>query len=390
MPWNSTIQEEYEAMLEGNIGIALELPSDDISFGSTKFLIIIFLKWLEEGNAENLILEPNYERTYLTQIEMWIIYSMRVACCMYAERLGIFPWKLADKNIEELIPLLSINYQGFYKAKNDSIYYFENVLDLRPGPRMMDAIASYTSLALLVAFGAEIELPTTEYDMILYLIKYFRGIGWGHVINWEEDYKGYPKYKNGYYDFDIASKVKRGGCHLISNYFVALLRSYNIPSHVGRDPRHMYGHCYVHFSSINQYLFSGDNIFNACLDHIPPEFSICSDDWMSENAFNSPSNYSWKRKEMFHQYFWWCYLLTKHKWKDHDVRYLYYYNHLRDKLETLHETMSWDQIEKYDGKIPDVILPIFDDDMVDFLMDWVEMKVEENIKEYILNYSGNG
>ena len=127
MPWNSTIADEYSSMLSGNIGQALELSSDTtIPAWVAEVLIITYLQKLETGYYEELVISPDHQN-YLTYSEMRTLHCMRAACCMYAERTGIFPWRLTDKSVNELRPLLSINYQGLYRT--GSRYYFESVWD---------------------------------------------------------------------------------------------------------------------------------------------------------------------------------------------------------------------------------------------------------------------
>ena len=91
---------------------------------------------------------------------------------------------------------------------------------------------------------------------------------------------------------------------------------------------------------------------------------------MEDNAFNA-TGYEWAIACAYEESFWWCFLLGRCDNTRYDVRYLYHYDQLRNMLETLQYEIDWTQFEP-----PDPIPPVFDADMVDFLMAWVEYKIE--------------
>lgn len=384
MPWNSTIQQEYLEMLAGSMGQALDLP-DSITFPPSNaiFFILMYAHKLEIGEYEDLRIEPD-NQTYLTHGEMRFLHLMRAACCMYIERKKIFPWRLRDKKVSDLRPLLSIHYQGLRKEGSD--YYFHRVWDVNPGQRTVDAILDYLFLGILEALGVIDELPTTETQFICFLIQNMRDSGWQHMIGWYEEYAGYPDHGSGTYDYEIIREVKRSGCHTMSGYLVSTLRSYNIVSHIGRGwgdgPQpasndlyyrliHKNGHCFIHLSSIGEWLAHGDDIYNEYLKTIPPEFAFKSYSWMSTYHFDT-TEYEYKRAEAYINIFWWCFLLGESDSPWYDVRFLYNNGYLRNSLETLHEEYDLANLDGAPANVP----PVFDDNMVNFLMDWVEKKIQ--------------
>lgn len=380
MGWNETVEQEYDEMLTGNIWDAL-----DFMYGVNEDIAKTWIK-----NAAEKLENRDFEGVRIDSVsninpshyDIEHLHANRVACCLWAERVGIFPWKLADKSTEELKPLLSFHYQGFIYDATSSKYYFHRIWDLKSGERVLDATSLYALFPILVLFGAIglDEIPATEEEMIYYLIQHFRDSGWGHYsLNYLE-FEGYPDHGTGQYDYEIVSQVKCAGCHLMSEYLVATLRSFNIPSHIGpgwesapppddlwdyTNSIHGWGHCFVHFSSIGKWFNHGDNVYNRLLKTLPIEFSFRSEYWMYCNFLNA-SEYEYKRAQYYDDYFLWCLFLGQSPSYSYDVRYLYSVDQLRNTLETLH-----DGLENREGA-PVVIPPIFTPDEVDFLMAWVE------------------
>ncbi len=379
MAWNSQIEQEYDQMLAGPIGDALGYSGP--FQGWAKAYIKIYLEDLERGFSYRLNLEPA-DPTYLHLGEVFSLHSMRVACFLFSERLNIFPWRLQDKSVDDLKPLINWHYQGWRNtgpaANGTTRYEFEGVWDVRPAERMNEATISYLLMSL---FG---EVPTTEEDFVLHMIQYMRDIGWYHGGRVDLEYPGVESHAASYYgvfDYVDVAEVKRGGCHIASNFMVSYLRSFNIPAHRGRewpggsqppnytddywDIPHLHGHCFVHFHSIRWSLTHGDDIYSAILRYIPPGFSLRSEFWM--NDVLQSTRYEWVRAFAYSDFFWWCFLLGRHTSTIYDVVDLYNLGMLRDRLENLHIELD---LASKEGA-PDVITPIFDQPMVNFLMAWV-------------------
>jgi hypothetical protein len=394
MTWDAVMEEKYRELFSGVMWEATELPSEEPNPTFCMNIVKDNIDKLENGHYEEVQLLPEDHR-YLTYLEMRHLHLMRIACIFYTERLEVFPWRLRNKSFDELRPLLSFCYQGFHRIFG-SFYAFEGVWDVNPGQRMIDAIRGYALMMILRLSGAINTVPTREYDMIMHLIQSIRDSGWGHVRgNWEQ-YEGYLAHNTrgyGTYDFEDIREVKKSGCHIMANYLVALLRSFNIAAHIGPgfgdSPRilvneynndeygsfvHNHGHCYVHFSSIGLWFTHGDDVYSQYLKGIPPRYSFKSDRWMDQNHFGT-TGYEWGRASLYEEVLWWCVLLGQSRNYWYDVRSLYNANTLRYKLEHLHDP-DYSNLANYDGA-PSPVPPLFDAPMVDALIAWVEEKLAE-------------
>ncbi|MFX0196766.1 MAG: hypothetical protein ACFFCW_11620 [Candidatus Hodarchaeota archaeon] len=374
MPWNSEIEAEYDELIAGPMGSALDLDSP-----YTTLLLKNYIYELETGSAENLDVTP-VSSSHLNGWERLQLHLMRAACSFFTERSGFFPWRVRNKPTEQLRPLLSSHYQGLRASGTDAMdHRFHHVWDVKPGQRMIEAVFAYLFMALAG------QAPATEQDMIVRLIQSWRDAGWYHMSGYYDDYEGYFDHGGHVYDFETVAEVKRSGCHLMADFIVCVLRPFNIPAHYGRgwgvggqpsDPTtywqlmHTHGHCFVHFASVGWWLSHADDVYSALLRGIPPQFAMRSDYWMHRHQFDR-SEYEWARGRTYEDNFWWCLLLGTSPWAQYDVRTLYYQGVLRERLETLHEI--YDLAER-DGA-PDVVPPVFDESTVDFLMAWVTAKV---------------
>lgn len=382
MPWNAQVEQEYDAMLAGPMGQSLDLRSDIISAAMYRMILRAFIKELETGSTTNVNLDPD-NSTSLSYFEMRWLHLMRAACSFYLERMGILPWSLRQKTVDELRPLLSLHYQGLRLF--NGAWIFEGVWDVRPGDHLFEAVMYILIVGL---FGDGI--PADENKMIVKHIQGMRNAGWAHVSGWWENYADYPSHSPGglgTYDYYDIADVKRGGCHITSNFIVATLRSLNVATHAGRPwpaggppsdsseyfrLHHRLGHCFVHFSAINTWFGHGDDVYNRLLKTYPPQFAMRSGWWMNVNHFDT-SDYRFNRATAYDNYYWWCLLLGRSQETWFDIRRLYQLNMLRGRLENIHIELN---LAARDGA-PAVVTPIFDDQTVDTLIAWVAKKVAE-------------
>ena len=399
MQWSYELEQAYSEMFDGAMWQALDLPEMAIEPALSKQMIQGYISKLENDEYEELKIIPE-NQNYLTLTETRTLHWMRVACCFYAERVGIFPWRLRDKSADKLRPLLSFHYQGISRC-TDVRYGFESVWDVNPGKRLKEAIDGYVLLAVLALFGS-IKVPVTEYDMIIFLIDSLRKSGWKHVEHKGEpfdEYDVYAEYQSydpwadnpGTYDFEAISEVRESTCHIASNYLVALLRSFNIPAHRGYSANpdfmnkplwdmewadqwheivHRNGHCFIHFSSIDKWFSHGDDLYDLVLKGIPTEHSFQSDEWMNDFHIDT-TEYDHHRATRYAEYSLWCLYLGRSNKTWYDVRYLYNRGWLRERLENIHEALEGDE------GAPPTIPPVFSENEVDFLMDWVAYKIEK-------------
>lgn len=383
MPWNAQIEEEYDNMIAGPMGQALDLPSDWL-IGYYEDLLKQDIRELETGSTTNLNLNPVHD-THLTYYEMRELHIMRAACAFYLERMDVLPWSLRQKSVNDLKPLLSLDYQGLRYYGNVGGWIFEGVWDVRPGDRLTEAVFY---LLLVGLFGDGI--PADESEMVNRQIQGMRDSGWGHVSGWWEDYEDFTAHSpggRGTYDYDDIADVKRGGCHITSHFIVATLRSLNVAAHTGRpwpasgapsdtgdffDLKHKLGHCFVHFSAIDSWFGHGDDVYHRLLKTYPPQFAMRSDWWMAANHFDT-SEYGWMRATAYNNYFWWCILLGRSEDTWYDVRSLYAINWLRYRLENIHDEVELAEREGAPQNVP----PVFDDQTIDGLISWVAKIIQE-------------
>ena len=379
MTWNTQVEQEYDDMLAGPMGQALDLQGEGNTY---KQFLKIYLREMETGSTNNINLNPLYD-TFLLYVEMRILHLMRAACSFFLERMDILPWSLRQKTVDELRPLLSLHYQGlrYYQG----VWIFEGVWDVRPGDHLVEA-SMYILLQGLFGGG----ISANEEEMIIRHIQGMRDAGWAHVRGWWEDYDNRPSHSLdglGTYDYYDIADVKRGGCHITSNFIVASLRALNIATHVGRpwpegahptvfnqyvNLHHKFTHCFVHFSAINKWFGHGDDVYNKLLKTYPPQFAMRADWWMQANHFDT-SEYHWMRTTAYDDYFLWCLLLGQSDEFLYDVRRLYQANWLRYQLENIHEQVN---LADRDGA-PAVIPPVFDNQTIDLLINWVAKIIAE-------------
>ncbi len=384
MPWNDAVEQEYDQMLAGPAGDAMDYPG--FLRPIARMVVKAWARELETGFSSNVNLEPE-DPTYLTWGERFVLHTMRVACSLFAERLGVFPWRLEGRTADDLRPLLSWHSQGLREWGTDSAgrarHVFHGVWDVNPADRMNEAVFGYFLLALLG------DAPSSEMDMVVRFIQNMRDSGWGHVSGLYENYEGYEAHSPdgiGTYAYEDVAEVKRGGCHMTSNYIASFLRSFNIPTHMGRDwpaggaPSdydqywglvHRSGHCFVHFHGVGWWLSHGDDIYNRLLKTIPPGFAMKSEHWMRTYHFDT-TEYEWTRAAAYDSHFWWCLLIAPGTGNSSNVAWLYQQGLLRDVLENIHEEYN---LADRDGA-PPIVPPVFDQGTVDFLMAWVAAKVD--------------
>ncbi len=376
MAWNYSVWRQYRNLLHSKVGDACA-PT----FSLFENWVFYLLQQLESGYEVSLT--PSHQK-YLTFTEYHTLHCMRVACCLYAERNRFFPWSLQDKTVEELRPLLSGDYLSVDEYPEDSFrYIFQEVWDINPTRRMFEAVFGWLLSAIC---GNPLR---DECDVIVSLIQGMRDAGWAHVRGAYEDYEDYYNHSTFgvAYDYDDVASVKRGSCHLTSAYIVSTLRGFNIPAHVGlpwkppgnkpsewdeiRERRERFGHSFPHFSIPDVYLHHGDDVYDNTLETYSPSFAFRSPFWIVRYVEDAKSEYEWYRPTLFDMYFWWCILLGESSDLDYDVEYLYYTGQLRYKLEHIHEECELDQL----NGAPNTIPPIFDDEMVNTLMNYVADKL---------------
>ncbi|HEQ72571.1 MAG TPA: hypothetical protein ENN69_08790 [Spirochaetia bacterium] len=372
MPWNTSIENEYNNLLSGVIGQATDLPGF-LLFPCVKPQLIE----LETGSAGNLTVSPSHD-SYLTTYERLMLFCMRLACALFVERNRFFPWRLTDLSVAELRPLVSYHYQGLHESESGR-HYFHHVWDVEPGPRMVEAVFGYF---LAVIFGADV--PVTGREMVLHMIQWMRDTGWVHMLGYYEEYQGYHDHGGYVYDFTVCTEVKRSGCHLMADYLQAALRHYNVPAHYGQgwagtqptgnaywNNLHPHGHCFINFTAEDWWLSHADDVYNNLWKTVPPDFAMMSTYWMEDNQFGE-SEYTWLRACAFESHFWWCFLIGRSSSSYYDVPTLYLNGALRARLENIHVSYN---LASRDGA-PAVVPPVFDADMVDALMAWVAAKVD--------------
>jgi hypothetical protein len=303
------------------------------------------------------------------------------------ERNGWWPWRLRDKTVAELVPLLNFGWQGF-TTNSAGVYTMEGVWDDRPELRVLEAILASFFWSLS---GEPLE---GEADAISRVIQGMRDAGWGHVTGQHEEYAGVPRRSPSgapTFAFDDVAALAKGECHINSNYLVARLRSFNIPAHIARAwltlpgaggsvfslpslpaDRHQHGHFFVHFPTIQSWLAHGDDVQRAALATIPPSFAMKSESWMREHHFGA-SEYEWGRERDYADYMWWCFLIGRSPDRlDYDVPFLYGAGQLRSRLENIHIDHRY--AERPGAPVP--VPPLFTAEEVDFLMNWVAAKLD--------------
>ena len=375
MPWNSTVEAEYDALLSGVMGAALQ------GSASERQILKARIRAIETGGqAPDPLFAPTV--MLMTPLQARSLWLWRVTYNFFTERNNWFPWRLRDKTVAELVPLLNFGWQGFTPATTVE-YGMEMVWDDRPAKRVLEA-----SMTMLFAALAGKRI-TTEVDLVDRIIQGMRNSGWKHVTGMWEDYASYPKRGSNSLNFDDIAAVSAGECHINSNYLVARLRSFNVPAHVARrwdtlsngEPAsvvktratewHQWGHCFVHFPTIGSWLTHGDDVQDAILASIPPLFALKSELWMQNNHFGR-THYEWIRAMDYSRYTLWCLLVGRSPTRlDYDVPYLYRTGQLRGRLENVHVENNYAMRSGAPTPVP----PLFTPAEVDRRLGWVAAKV---------------
>ncbi len=386
MAWSSTVEDEYRAMLDGVMGVAF--GATFLGLFSVAEMLIQKIRAIEEGQSGFSDPVPTNARN-LTAAQAVNLWVTRVAWNFYMERLGFFPWRLRDKTVDELKPLLSFAHQGLVRqetGKNEYRWTMHSVWDVDPATRATEGILSVFLSALV---GSPLK---DEQDVVEAVIEGMRGAGWHHVSGQWEDYDGIaPKGELwGYpiYDFEEIADLVAGECHINSNYLVAVLRGLNIPAHIGpgwsestsqheSSDVHSDGHCFIHFPTIGRWLIHGDNVQDRLLRTLPAAYVLRTEGWMRQNHLPDGLGveaYHTVRMADYDDYTNWCLTLAVSPDDlEYDVPFLFKVGQLRTVLETAHIANRY---AERDGAPPSVP-PLFDDDYVDTLMQWVEIKLSK-------------
>lgn len=383
MPWNSTIEAEYDALLAGSMGAALQGSANDRQVHKDRIRAI--------ETSDSSVPDPVFASnvSLMTPQQARSLWLWRVAFNFYMERNNWWPWRLRDKSAAELIPLLNFGWQGFTRhkvGKNTWHYSMESVWDDRPEMRALEAFFALFFWALT---GETIE---TEADLVSRIIQGMRDAGWKHVTGFWENYAGFPRRSptgGPTFNFDDIASLKAGECHINSNYLVARLRSFNIPAHVARawltlpggavfilggttaQDWHQHGHCFIHFPTLQSWLTHGDDVQGAVLASIPPLFAMKSEWWMHAYHFGE-TQYEWTRASDYDAFTWWCLLIGRSPNRlDFDVPFLHRTGQLRSRLENVHIDNN------YAGRVgaPSPVPPLFTVAEVDTLVNWVAAKL---------------
>jgi hypothetical protein len=376
MPWNDAIEQEYDDMLRAGIWQVLGYPSSYDESSWLYGLLKWYIRFLETGSGGRLNVTPA-NHTYLTNSERIQLHLKRIACCLYTERMGIWPWKLRDKNVTELEPLLHRDWQGFYPftaSNGDICYYLHGTWDVRPEDRMTAAILGYSLMAIIG------DAPRTEREFVIKFIQNMRDSGWYHMGGNYDVYVdgGYTDYGYGTtWDFDDIAEVKASGCHLTATWIVSALRPFNIPAHIGFErsgrPSHRSsrygGHCILHFPTLGWWTTHADDVLGCLHRSVPPQLCMKSESWMQ--IYKDARDYNYWRAASYDDYFKWCLFIGRCPNLQYDVPHLFYSGQLRNTLETIHII---DDFASLDGA-PEVVPPLFTDAEIDFLMTWVDDKL---------------
>ena len=377
MPWNAAVDSEYQELIEGNMGQALDLQGPAWIHPTYIAILKGYLQQLETGSAMTLALEPTHPEGLLGH-ERMLLHLMRAACSMYVERNHVFPWQIRDKTVEHLRPLLSYHYQGLRPVAG--LQRFHHVWDTKPGERMVQSILAYA----FMSFGGD--APADEFAMVEHAIQNLRDQGFRHMAGHYDDYRGYPNHTGGVWDFEVVAEVKRTGCHMMADFLVCLLRPFNISAHYGRgfgvgapqpvddaayDAKvHHHGHCFVHFPTISRWLSHADDVYTTLLRYIPPYYALRTTSWMSQHHAGA-TEYEWYRADLHDSYWWWCIMLADHPAEAYNVRWLYEHALLREQLENVHID---NRLAELPGA-PAVVTPVFSEAEVEQMMTWGAFKL---------------
>jgi len=383
MPWNSAVEGEYDTLLAGNMGAALQGSQSDREDLKDR------IRAIEKGDPS--VPDPIFASnvSLMTESQARSLWLWRVAFNFHMERNSWWPWLLRDKNPAELIPLLNFGWQGFTRHKVGKFtwhYSMESAWDDRPETRAIEAFFSYFFWTL------DGETIKTEADLVSRIIQGMRDGGWKHVTGLWEDYDGFPRRSptgGPTFNFDDIMSLKAGECHINSNYLVARLRSFNIPAHVAHawltrpdgeaflggttaQDWHQHGHCFIHFPTLHSWLAHGDDVQGAVLASIPPLFAMKSEWWMSVNHFGE-TEYKWTRAQDYDALTWWCLLIGRSPNRlNFDVPFLYRTAQLRTRLENVHIENNYASRSGAPNPVP----PLFTAAEIDNLVNWVATKLD--------------
>jgi len=382
MPWSNAISAEYDALLAGPMGQAMGGSPSERSTLKQRLRSIELA-----GGAPDPVMPVNQ----MTQSQAADLWLWRVAYNFYMERNNWWSWRLRDKTVAQLTPLLNFGWQGFLRervGKNEFDFGMESVWDDRPEIRAAEALLTKFFLALA---GEPIE---TEEDAVYRIIQGMRDAGWHHVTGLWEDYENVPRRSARgapTFAFDDIVALAAGECHITSNFLVARLRSFNIPAHVARSwttlangsarllgpeasevqDHHFQGHCFIHFPTLQAWLGHGDDVQDAILATLPPILAMRSEWWMAAHVFHG-SEYEWMVAQDYDNFTWWCLMVGRSPDRlEFDVPFLYRHNQLRSRLENVHIENNYAARHGAPNPVP----PLFTAEEVDNLVAWVGNKL---------------
>jgi hypothetical protein len=377
MPWNAAVRTAYEALLDGPMGDALG------SFTGPGFaipgrpLLLEKLESIESGSSGPVPSEDDH----LTTAQAFDLWITRAAYAFWMERIQVWPWRLRDKAVAHLRPLLAFDWQGLV-LRPGSQWMMHGVFDVDPAQRCTEAI--FASLVLSLTGQPLVD----EQDVVERLIGAMRANDWRHVTGLWENYEGRPQRGSwGTPTFDLADvrELNAGECHINSNYLVLLLRAFNIPAHIGKawphwlavdfEKLHTDGHCFVRFPTIGRSLSHGDDVQNRLLVNIPAYLAMRTDNFMGAHLLgpgDGLAHYDASRATDYDDFTNWCLWIGSDPGDPpFDVPGLFASGQLRGKLENIHV----DQGYADRPGAPDPVPPLFDAEYIDTLMAWVEAKL---------------
>lgn len=382
MTWNSVVEAEYDALLAGVMGDALGGSATE------RQLLKSHLALIESGSASGHNPVPT-NGSRMTQSQAQNLWLVRAAYAFYMERNTWWPWRLRDKTVEELRPLLNFGWQGFVRirvGKNQFEFGMHGVWDDRPALRAAEALLGWFFLNLA---GIHIE---TEVELVSHIVQALRDGGWHHVLGLWEDYEGFPRHGSfgtPTFAFDDVATLRAGECHINANFLTARLRSFNVPAHMGPGwttlpgggktllpedsfaAKHAHGHCFLHFPTLSSWFAHGDDIQNRLLKSFAPILALRSEFWAHAYLLQG-TQYEWTRAQDFDDHSWWCLVIGRSPEDlQFDVPFLFQANQLRTRLENVHLDNRYAQR----AGAPAVVPPLFEPWYVDTLMDWVASKL---------------
>lgn len=385
MSWGPLTKQKYEILLRGPMGKAFLGSRLDRRDLMTR------IRKLEQGAATALDMGYLEGQGYLTPGQARELWLLRSALCLFLERHQVWPWRLRNRPVSMLYPLLNFGWQGLMPRTGGTIplrYVMHGAWDLQPVRRARDALQ--TRAALVMA-----GIPcSTERDMVLALIQSKRDQGWWHTGSFQEYGTIQPVDAWGperTYAYEDIRSVKHGDCHIATGYLGLQLRGFNIAAHPGPrwpivdrpDPSnpppvsyslfHLEGHCYLHLPGIGAWLSHGDDVWDRLLRTIHAACSLKSETWAGFNLLNT-SQYASRRAADRLEHLYWCLLVgTSAIDTLYDVSYLHGTGQLKSRLEDIHLDNGYQNMQG--APAPASIQPVFNQEEVQFLLDWVGAKL---------------